>query len=70
VGAEESLYLPLRNENVANWQIVHKHKKKERAKMCHFFIFFFQFKENARFSIDMIRFEQCTLIETIYCPNE
>ena len=31
---------------------------------------FFQFKENARFSIDMIRFEQCTLIETVYCPTE
>jgi len=65
VGAEESLYLPLRNENVANWQIVHKHKKKERAKMFVFCFCFFQFKENARFSIDMIRFEQCTLRDNI-----
>ena len=44
--AEESLYLPLRNENVANWQIVHKHKKKERAKMCRFScVFFFNLKK-------------------------
>jgi len=45
VGAEESLYLPLRNENVANWQIVHKHKKKERAKMCLFVFCFFNLKK-------------------------